>query len=324
MRVCRVQCAWPLAFAGLALLVSTSVGAGAEGVCTDPQSASIAEICNEPLNETDLSAGLETGTVITKPLIDQPSLTPTETQQAVPLPFANVTGETGLTAKTSLNGLRDYTAKRNAKKIENAKTRAGQPLKIPKPAVQQRPDLDVWAGIDAQNLSGPSDQTVRRQVGAGYRVSRQAAVGLMVEDRETTPAALPLPQPSRQDESIAAYFALKPMQSVTIDTVTDWEQQNTTASGPTTPDQKRSLTVSPRIRFPFAIEGGKTIEPYLTAKQEIGVTAANEDRVDTAGAGVTFAKPDTFSLNLSTDVDASDREGPAKVKSQLQFKVPLK
>ena len=67
------------------------------------------------------------------------------------------------------------------------------------------------------------------------------------------------------------------------------------------------------LKREFDVGGG------LQGSQNGAVTS-----VDSAGVGVTFAKPDAYSLSLSTDVDGIGGQQSADVKSQMQFKLPLR
>ena len=260
-----------------------------------------------------------------------------DTDTGAPLPFAINPAGTGVAARASLGTWRDYNEKLLAKKLEDAKALAPRQLALPKPAPAPGPAVDIWSSIDAQGFSpdnsvpaieGSVSRTMRTGAGADYKLSSNTTIGVVAEQASTLGGAGTEPQ---GDEKLAAYFAFKAAPVLSIDTRTQWEKTNAGFAAGTAAIEKTSIIVAPRVNRQFALDGGKTIEPFLTIKHEMdldgsapGAAKGGIANVDSAGAGVTFAKPDAYSLSLTTDVEGVGGVDPAILKSQLQLKLPLR
>ena len=249
-------------------------------------------------------------------------------ESPAPIPFSlNATGKS-VTARTSLGSWRDYNAQLTARKIQEAKSSAQQPIAMPRSAAVPAPPFEIWSSVDAQGADHDTER-VKASAGADYKFGSTTTVGVMAErgGSSGTPAA-----GMQSNEKLGAYVTAKPATAFSIDARTQWERNNSgaAASGQTTLE-KSSIIVAPSIRQPFAMGGGKTVEPYVMLKREFDVGGGLQGSpigmvpsVDSAGAGVTFAKPDAYSLSLSTDIDGIGGQQAAGVKSQMQFKLPLR
>jgi hypothetical protein len=105
-----------------------------------------------------------------------------------------------------------------------------------------------------------------------------------------------------------------------------------TVSGPTGDGatEKSTLTFAPRLSRKFELKDGEKIEPFVTYKNEINVGAPDLAAGDkeweaqsSIGAGIGFTKPDSYSLDVSTDVTDLEADKPTEVKSKLQLKLPI-
>ena len=245
-----------------------------------------------------------------------------------PIPFSLNATDKSVTARTSLGSWREYNAKLTARKIEEAKASAQQPLAVPSSAAASASPFEIWSSVDAQGTDNDTER-VKASAGADYKFGPSTTVGVIAERGGSSGTTASGPQ---SNEKIGAYVIAKPAAAFSIDARTQWER-NDSGAAVSRPGalEKSSLIVAPSIKQPFAIGGGKTVEPYVTLKREFDVGGGLQGSqngavtsVDSAGAGVTFAKPDAYSLSLSTDVDGIGGQQSADVKSQMQFKLPLR
>jgi len=244
---------------------------------------------------------------------------------AAPAPLAVQSSEDSVSARASLQTLRDYNSQKAKLKVEQAQRVAPDALVAPKTPVASKSAVDVWSSLNADGLN-EATKSVRAGAGLDYKLVKNASVGVFAERSETI-----APQVSGGDQSedkVAAYMAFKALPAVTIDTTTQWE--TVTAADPAVGKQtedKGSIIVAPRIGKSFALDNGQTIAPFVTVKREIDLagktTRSDTAATDSAGAGVTFTKPDSYSLSVTTDVSAAGASDPASVNSRLQFKLPL-
>ena len=249
-------------------------------------------------------------------------------ESPAPIPFSLNATDKNVTARTSLGSWRDYNAQLTARKIQEAKSSAQQPIAMPSSAAAPAPPFEIWSSVDAQG-AGSDTERVKASAGADYKFGATTTVGVIAErgGASGTPASGP-----QSNEKLGAYVTAKPATAFSIDARTQWERNDSgpAAAGPGALE-KSSIIVAPSIKQPFAIGGGKTVEPYVMLKREFDVGGGPQGlpdsavtSVDSAGAGVTFAKPDAYSLSLSTDVDGIGGQQSAGVKSQMQFKLPLR
>lgn len=235
---------------------------------------------------------------------------------AEPAPIAVNPTDAGVNARASLGQIRDYNAKLTAKKIEAAKAFAPKAVA---PAAAQSP-IDVWTTFDAQGLEGPVDQTKRAAAGAEYKLTKKTTVGVAAERGVTESAIAP-----SADQKVSATVNYKAAPALSIEAKTQWEE--TTTVGAAT--EKNSVSIAPRVGKKYALEDGKTLEPFVTYRQELGVGAGAVDQTtgfatsQSAGAGLTYAKPDAYSVSVTTDVENVGAKDPASLNSKLQLKLPI-
>ena len=284
-----------------------------------------APLCGAELPDVTFDAFASPAQAPPQQKLKETAASPAETP--APMPFSlNATGES-VTARTSLGNWRDYNAQLNQRKIDDAKSSVEQPVTAPKPAATPASPFEIWSSVDAQGAESETGQ-VKARAGADYKFGASTTAGVIAERGGSNGK----PGSGLQsNEKLGAYVTTKPLTALSIEARTQWEKNDSglSASGPAAVE-KNSITVAPSIRQPFAIGGGKTVEPYVTLKHEFDAGGALQGgphsavtSADSAGAGVTFAKPGDYSLSLSTDVDGIAGEQPASVKSQMQFKLPL-
>ena len=264
------------------------------------------------------------------PLPEKPkdAALPPAAETPAPIPFSLNATDKSVTARTSLGSWRDYNSQLTARKIQEAKSSAQQPVAAPSSAPASASPFEIWSSVDAQG-AGSDTERIKASAGADYKFGASTTVGVIAERGGTSGTATLAPQ---SNEKLGAYVTAKPATAFSIDARTQWERSDSgaAASGPGALE-KSSFIVAPSIKQPFAIGGGKSVEPYVTLKREFDVGGGLQGSpnsavtsIDSAGVGVTFAKPDAYSLSLSTDVEGIGAQQAAGVKSQMQFKLPLR
>lgn len=325
----------------LSLVAATGLGLGflvnaqqAFAVCEDAQAADTAQVEGEAAGETcealppllDLSLpASNAAAALPEDKAPLPEVSEPSASAAAPAPLAVQSSDDSVSARASLQTLRDYNSLKAKRKVEQAQRLAPEALVAPKTPVASASAVDVWSSLNADGLNDAT-KSVRTGAGLDYKLVKNASVGVFAERSETI-----APQASGGDQSedkVAAYMAFKALPAVTIDTTTQWE--TATAADPAVgkqTDDKGSIIVAPRIGKSFALDNGQTIAPFVTVKREIDLagktTSSESTATDSAGAGVTFTKPDSYSLSVTTDVSAAGASDPASVNSRLQFKLPL-
>ena len=234
---------------------------------------------------------------------------------ALPLDVTPKDNGAGYAMRASAKAWRDYNDKMTAKRIEAAKSLAAKPIAVPKTPVTTEPPLDVWSTLEVQNGTAGVEGSSRTGVGADYTVSRKTKIGVAAERGATATA---------DDDKVSAYFAYQALPALSVDTRAQWEAETGDPAAPKS--EKSSVIVAPRLSQPFVLEGGTKLEPFVTYKQEIDVSTSGVDGAGTTnavGTGVTLAKPDEYSLSVTTDVENVGQAAPSSVNSKLQLKLPL-
>jgi len=95
--------------------------------------------------------------------------------------------------------------------------------------------------------------------------------------------------------------------------------------------ERSTLALTPKVSRPVDLGGGAKVEPFLSLKSAIDISPSGEaaghgwtDTTRGLGGGVTLAKPDAYSLSVTTDVEQSTGSDHTSVKSRLELKLPLR
>lgn len=253
-----------------------------------------------------------------------PEIKDTDAPATAPVPLSVQSSDDSVSARTSLQTLRDFNTQKLSRKVQQAQGLASDDLVMPKAPVAAKPAIDVWSSFKADGLNDDS-KSVQTGAGLDYKIVKNTSVGVYAKRSETI-----APTTSGGDQSedkYAAYMAFQAFPAVTIDTTTQWE--SATAVDPTAGKQtedKGAIIVAPRIGKSFALDDGQTVAPFVTVKREIDLIGKSGEAgaaVNTAGAGVTLEQADSYSLSVTTDVSGIGSSDPASVNSRLQFKLPL-
>lgn len=244
-----------------------------------------------------------------------------------------------------------------AKKIESAKALAPADFKFPALPPVINPKLDVWTSLDVQNIeSMATPRTTRGGVGADYKVTRDALVGVSLEADEARASDVSAAQDAY---TVSTYFALRPMPTTTFDAKVAWGENSATygdraiggthsvltarvrsdwmlsnikvsptvgvAHGTETGVEridKSTFTVEPRVSRPFALENGQSLEPFLNYRNESDFDgAAISEKV---GGGLTLAKPDAYSLSVTTHIEETLAAEQPNVEGRFQLNLPIR
>lgn len=284
-------------------------------------------------------------------------------------PFAWTPSGSSLSMKTSAGHWGTLTDYRTMKRFEEAQALAPEGMILPKPVLGKRSmALDVWSTLDAASANLDPDRGIRGGVGADYKLNPNTVVGIAVDVRDGVGntdtlseqghtlaayfALRPLPaltfdttaQWGESGGSAAGQAFGAEQNSLQARLRGNWsiEQLRFTptlafshgiehldAAGDALSTEKNAVTFTPRISRPFALDDGKTIEPFLQYQTELAVgstdlgIAGEDDLTRSAGAGLTFVNPNAYSLSVTTDVEGINQEEP-NLRSHLQLTVPLK
>jgi hypothetical protein len=95
--------------------------------------------------------------------------------------------------------------------------------------------------------------------------------------------------------------------------------------------EKSTLALTPKVSRPVEIGGGVKVEPFLSLKSALDISPASEaaahgstDTTRSVGGGVTLARPDAYSLSVTTDLEQSTGSDHTNVKGRFELKLPLR
>jgi hypothetical protein len=240
-------------------------------------------------------------------------------------PLAVNPSDGSVVMRTSLGQWRDFNSQMLAKRIDDLKAAAPGPLTLPKPAVGIAPPVELWSSVELDGRMQQIDGTVRTSAGADYKLGRQAVAGVAVEHAEVRTATSIGSVP---DDKVAAHLNFLATQDLSVEATTQWETQSAAAGSPKA--TRNSVTIAPRLGHQFSLDNGETLSPFVTLKKEMVVGGLDSNPAvggakasQSAGVGLTLAKPDTFSLSVTADREELDAKEPANLKSRLQLSVPL-
>lgn len=280
------------------------------------------------------------------------------------LPVAVKPADQNLDVSASLQHLGSYEARRTQQKIEEAKGLAPKGLAIPKPVVAAPTMLDVWSKVEVTGLESASGETRRSTVGADYKLARGALVGVSaaVRDESSTLAsdtrlaayfAVKPWSPVTFDAKAQwgeSHAVTNPGLVTTQNALTARLKGNfsydglrlapalTVAHGVDEADaisggavEKSTIALTPRVSRPIDLKDGTKLEPFLSLKSALDFgTAADgsgHEGVETTrgiGGGVTFAKPNAYSLSVTTGIEHTTSSDKSNVSGKLELKLPLR
>lgn len=247
-------------------------------------------------------------------------------------PVAVKPSDAGFSALTSFGTWRQYNAQALSQKIEASKALAPGELRAGKPVAASSPPLDLWTKVDVDELAGETARGIRTGVGADYKLSRSAKVGVSAEHADA-PAGAPATTEPRAQDKFGAYVTVAPVPTLSVEARGQWETgygvPSLAAGGIDTGGaEKASISIAPRVGKKFTLENGHALEPFVTLRNEFTLGAAEEGSAtglaESAGAGVTITSPQSYSLSVTTDVDNVTVPDKAALNGKVQLKVPLR
>lgn len=324
-------------FASLAALVALTAVAHAEEDCIDVQSTSpVADFkpCVTPEEEVDQ---LDLNSIILQNPAPPPKKQATESS-TIPwiatdtndVPAKFTTSDTGVSVKTSLGTIRDFNARSASPTV--ALPEYGEAPKtdfaMPQAPVTPKTPIDVWTNIDVNGYDGERDQSTRTGLGADYKVDKTTTFGVSVEQGDTRAFNTP---GVTQDQKASAYVNLQATPLLSLDARTEWQTGNAEFAASSGVSERGAFVLTPKINHDFKMDNGTTLSPYVSYQREFDVSTSHKEAVDpsfdatqSAGAGVTYTKPDSYSLSVSADVDNFGVTDEAQsLSSKLQLSVPL-
>lgn len=229
--------------------------------------------------------------------------TPWIAQRDKKIPVTVNSTDAGVTMRTSLDDLHSDNAKKSP--------------------------LDVWTSVDVKGYDGQPDQGTRAGVGVDYNVSRAAKVGVSAERGGARTASS---EATEADTKASAYVTLQATPMLSLDARTEWQAGNAEFAAVSGVAEKSSVTLAPKLNHSFALDDGKTIEPYITYKREFDVSTTRPEALDAAAlaaersaeAGVKYVSPDAYTLSVTTGVDGlGASQADRSVSSKFQLSVPI-
>lgn len=281
--------------------------------------------CGEYLPDLDLTVPANGAATLSTKAKDKAAKLPDEAAASAPLPLEITPSDAGASARASLQTLRSFQNQKQARKVQEANKATGGTLAVPKPAATPPGPLDLWTKLDAQGFDAADGRSVKSGAGLDYRVVKNASIGVAAERAEAL-AASSTPAGSAEDK-VSAYVAFRALPALTIDARGNWSSTQVSDPLATAAGEKTSVAVAPRFSKSYALDGGETLAPYVEVKHEIdlsgSVLGAEPGASNSAAAGVTLAKPESYSVSVSADVTSTDPKDAPSLSSKVQLKLPL-
>lgn len=234
----------------------------------------------------------------------------------------------GVSMRTSLGTWRDYQARAASKSIAVSPAFSPADLTLPKAPAAPKSPLDIWTSVDVEGYEGARDQAMRAGVGADFKIDHATTLGVSAEQGDARSANSTGPE---QDSKMAAYVTLQAAPMLSLDARTEWQAGNAEFAAASGAAERSSVILAPRLNKAFSLNGGETIEPFVTYKHEFDLSSAGREANDatatttqSAGAGVTYSKPDAYSLSVTTDVEGLGATEPQSLNSKFQLSVPIR
>lgn len=317
-------------FATLAILLSATGVARADD-CIDVEStAAVPDFkpCEDLGPQVDLDAGLAAQAMEnrTKPQSDAVPWIATDSND-IPATFS--TSDTGVSVRTSLGTWRDYNVRSASPTVvQTDYDQTPDTIDLPKAPAAARTPIDVWSNINLEGYNGSIEQSTRAGVGADYKISKSATFGVSVERGDSRSGTTP---GTEEDQKAAAYMTLQASPMLSLDARTEWQAGNSEFAATSGAAEKSAVILAPKVNHSFNLDNGTTVSPYLTYQREFDVSTSHKEAIDSsfdatqsAGAGVTYTKPDAYSLSVSADVDNFGVADEAQsLSSKFQLSVPL-
>jgi len=280
------------------------------------------------------------------------------------LPIAAKPVDQNFDMAASLQHLGNFEAQRTRQKLEEAKEHGADGLVLPKPVPTSNVMLDVWSKVEVTGFESIDGEARRGTVGADYKIARNALLGVSaaIRDGTTTLAsdtrlaayfaikpwspvtldanaqwgesqAITNPSLVTTQSAVTARlkgnFSFEGLRLAPALTVAHGVDEMDVISG--RPVEKSTIALTPRISRPIDLKGGTKLEPFLTLKSalDFGPTESEpgHEGVDTTrgiGGGLTFAKPNAYSLSVTTGIEHTTSSDQSNLNGRVELKLPLR
>jgi hypothetical protein len=262
------------------------------------------------------------------PRADTADGTPWIAQGGKEIPLTLNATEAGVSVRTSLGAWHDYNARAATKAVDTSMSLSPAELTLPKAPVTPRSPFDVWSNVDLQGYEGSRDESLRAGFGADYKLSHTMSVGISIERGDARTAAS---GGLEQDAKASAYVTLQAIPMLRVDARTEWQAGNAEFAASSGATEKSAVILAPKVNHSFAFDGGTTISPFVTYRREFDLGTSGREAgmpaitgMQSAGAGVTYTKPEAYSLSVTTDVEGFGATEPESVNSKFQLSVPIR
>jgi hypothetical protein len=245
----------------------------------------------------------------------------------VPANFS--TSDAGVSVRTSLGTVRDYNARSASPSIEQPRFGDAPTTNfdMPKAVIAPKTPLDVWTNLDVNGYDGSRDQSTRAGLGADYKLSKITTFGVSLERGDARSATV---SGVTEDQKASAYMNLQATPLLSLDARTEWQTGNAEFAAASGAAERGAFILAPKINRDFKMDNGTTLSPYLSYQREFDLSSRKDttvtgfDPAQSAGAGVTYTKPDSYSLSVSADVgNFGSTEEAQSLSSKFQLSVPL-
>jgi len=248
----------------------------------------------------------------------------------VPLTVKN--SDAGVSVRTSLGTLQDYTSRLDTQKVDTAKALAPTGMPLPLSPVVPKSPLDLWSKFDAHGYEWAGNASTRAGVGFDYRFDRAVSAGVAAERGDFRSAATPGTQTY---DKVDAHIAYQITPSLSLNTRAEFQTGNADFAATKGLDDKGAVSFAPKLTQTFPLGEGQSMSTFATFTRELDLEQQVLDGphrtsaiAQSAGAGVSFEKRDSYTLSVTTDIgslgslDLGSLD-PATLRSRLQLKLPI-
>lgn len=274
------------------------------------------------------------------------------------LPLAVKPADQSVDMAASLQHLGSFEARRIQQKLEEAKELAPEGLTVPKPVPRAPTMLDVWSKVEVSGLESIDGESRRSTVGADYKIARNTLLGVSAsslasdtrlaayfavkpwspvtfdakaqwgESQAVTTSGLVTTQ-SALSARLKGNFSYDGLRLAPALIVAHGVDEAAAFDGGAV--EKSTIALTPRVSRPMDLKDGTKFEPFLSLKSALdfgteadGSGHSGVDATRGIGGGVTFAKPNAYSLSVTTDVERSTSSDKSNVSGKLELKLPLR
>lgn len=239
----------------------------------------------------------------------------------------------GVSMRASLDTLRDYNGRIASDKANDVRYLAPPNLQLPRSPVVAKSPFNLWSKFEAQGTEWAGETGTRAGFGMDYKNDRAVSFGVAGEHGDTRSAAT---HGARTDgtqtyDKVDAHVAYQVVPLFSLTSRAQWQAGNADFAAAHGFPDKRSVSVAPKLSKMFTLGDGQSIETFASYTRELDIEKQMMDGISStfstaqsAGAGVTFQAPGSYTLKATTDVTGLGSAEPATHSSRLQLNFPIK